>query len=166
AARLWVWSLSQPTITGLTKDPNPSMLVITPSPPAAAVPDRMAVGMDQKGPVKAKVAEAITVITAIDAQGCFAKNGITHQPAAATSNGPAACQRRSPARSEWRALRYCTITATPLGIADSNPTSKTLGIPVCLMMVGSQSPMAEVPMDPAMAIATRLRKRRSRNAGH
>ena len=35
------------------------MLVITPSPPAAAVPDRMAVGMDQKGPVKAKVAEAM-----------------------------------------------------------------------------------------------------------
>src|ERR1700760_3493420 len=96
----WVRSLSQPTTIGLTKDPKPSMVVKTPRPPAAAVLDSSAVGIDQKGPVKAKVADVTRVMTAMLAQGACAIHGMMNQPKAATISGPAACQRRSPLRSE------------------------------------------------------------------
>jgi hypothetical protein len=73
---------------------------MTPSPPAAAVPDNNVVGIDQNGPVNANVAHAIIVIAPIESQGLCDIKGIVHQPAAATKSGPAECQRRSPVRSE------------------------------------------------------------------
>ena len=38
-----VRSVSQPTRIGLTNEPSPSMVVMKPKPPAAALPDRIAV---------------------------------------------------------------------------------------------------------------------------
>jgi hypothetical protein len=56
-----VRSISQPMITGLRNDPSPIMLVIAPKPPAAAEPASNFVGMDQNGPVKENVVQAIKV---------------------------------------------------------------------------------------------------------
>src|SRR5580658_3138123 len=102
-------------------DPRPSTLVIAPSPPAAAEPESSVVGIDQKGPVNEKVALAMMVIARMESHGLCEIQGMQHQPSAATNSGPAACQRRSPVRSEWRALKYCTKIAKPFGMADSRP---------------------------------------------
>src|ERR1700722_15910375 len=113
--------MSQPISTGLMKDPRPSRLVIAPSPPAAAEPASSVVGIDQKGPVNENVALAMIVIARIESQGLCESQGMQHQPSAASSSGPAACQRRSPVWSDWRALKYCTNSFNPFGIADSRP---------------------------------------------
>src|SRR5580658_6136252 len=143
--------MSQPISTGLMKDPRPSRLVIAPNPPDAAEPASSVVGIDQKGPVNEKVALAMIVIARMESQGLCEIQGMQHQPSAATSSGPAACQRRSPDWSEWRALKYCTKIAKPLGIADSRPMTRISVMPVSRMIEGSQRPIADVPTEPETA---------------
>ena len=90
----------RPSMSGPTKPPSCDSALIQAIPPAAATPERNALGRVQKIASQAIAPIATSVSATTDSTAaCPAKASIS-SPAAETSSESVACQRRSPVRSE------------------------------------------------------------------
>ena len=88
------------------------MELIRAIPPAAAEPERNAGGIAQKGPCAAfRPAQAIDS-AARARRGCVVSIVLSRNPALATNIDSAACQRRSPVRSECLPTSTIVTAAT------------------------------------------------------
>src|SRR5262249_52798911 len=108
-------------------------------PAAAALPESKVVGIDQNGPIIENTPNTVTLISRMDGPTDVEYAAVPRASAPANA-GIAACQRRSPERSECKPTATMASAAATYGIADKTPIVKLLTPDMLLIIFGSHNP--------------------------
>ena len=136
---LWVASRILPTKNGLTYPDRLPTELIHAMPAAAAVPERMAGGSDQKHTIPERAPAVATVSVAISAQPPIWGRALSANAAPLIRHGAATCHRRSPVRSECPPTTTIAMAAVTHGITEMKPISNVSVVIRSLMICGSQN---------------------------
>src|SRR3569623_1348910 len=112
----------RPSMSGPTKPPSWLSALIQAIPPAAAAPERNAVGKVQNTASHAIAPAAIRVSASTEITGAWPAQASISKPTIDTSIAPVMCQRRSPVRSELFAQITIAPAAKPHANAVTSPT--------------------------------------------